>query len=595
MRSSPVTVLEVAHLLIEQLQACGKKVHFYPTPGMRNSPLLKALSDRVSDLDFLSTHIDERSSAFRALGHCLADPDHVAVLLCTSGSAMMHFMPALMEAWKRHLPLIMLTADRPYAETLTDGAQTLPQYPFFALTDFLSYQGHLEFVPKQYLKEPVFPLAHPGVRVSLERDIVDLIKRWGQHLKKIITQAPGPMQLNMAFFAPLWEKASGNSPLFKEIWWEEKINFLSSSENTEDEEKNCLSLFTTEQKRLWIWTDPGPRQSLFSREHFLSFMKQHASDQHYFDPTHPWWVYARETSDLIDSSNFFFSWDSARAREEKDLCSIDLLIHTGQRVTSKFYEDWWTKNHSAFKTLHIKTHRHSLFLSDKAYSFFLQTFSSFEKVFPSQKKISRKRFPLSTPSDSHSTYLNFFRDLGRVSYKANFLIGNSLMIRTLSWIGVFPKLEIEHIFHLRGHNGIEGHIGASFGIHDSSSLPLIALMGDLTFFHDISSLLLEHALSWPKRQSPLKIIVLDNSGGGIFDLLKTPSDDIFKQLLTTPEPFSWEHIPSSFKLYTFSENCFGKERTLQLQQALSSPESSIIRIKIHPEKNTEELKKIYEH
>lgn len=96
----------------------------FSSPGSRNAPLLMAFA-RCPDLT-LRHVIDERSAAFIALGFASVSRKPVA-LVCTSGTAMLNYAPAVAEAFYRKLPLIVITADRPTQWIDQDDSQTLHQ------------------------------------------------------------------------------------------------------------------------------------------------------------------------------------------------------------------------------------------------------------------------------------------------------------------------------------------------------------------------------------------------------------------------------------------------------------------------------------
>ena len=98
------------------------------SPGSRSTPLVIAfaeLRDRYSDLQIL-VHIDERSSSFFALGVAKVQMSPVA-LLCTSGTAAANYFPAIIEAYYSRIPLIVLTADRPPEMRDCGSGQTIDQ------------------------------------------------------------------------------------------------------------------------------------------------------------------------------------------------------------------------------------------------------------------------------------------------------------------------------------------------------------------------------------------------------------------------------------------------------------------------------------
>ncbi len=104
-------------------------IHVVCSPGSRNTPLLLAVSSR----ERFKTHvvIDERSAAFMALGLAQVSQNPVA-LICTSGTALLNYAPAVAEAYYQGLPLIVISADRPEQWIDQDDSQTIRQPGAFA-------------------------------------------------------------------------------------------------------------------------------------------------------------------------------------------------------------------------------------------------------------------------------------------------------------------------------------------------------------------------------------------------------------------------------------------------------------------------------
>lgn len=113
--------------------------HFFVAPGSRCTPLTLAIANHPSAT--AHRHFDERGLAFLALGWAKANrhTGRVPVLVCTSGTALANFMPAVVEARETHTPLLLLTADRPPELRGTGANQTINQPEFYGrqVLDFL--------------------------------------------------------------------------------------------------------------------------------------------------------------------------------------------------------------------------------------------------------------------------------------------------------------------------------------------------------------------------------------------------------------------------------------------------------------------------
>src|SRR5690242_9015236 len=98
-----------AHAFVDELQRSGVR-HVVICPGSRSTPLAMVIAAHPALHAWM--HVDERSAAFFGLGMAKRLEKPVA-LLCTSGTAAANFFPAIVEAKLTHVPLLVLTADRP--------------------------------------------------------------------------------------------------------------------------------------------------------------------------------------------------------------------------------------------------------------------------------------------------------------------------------------------------------------------------------------------------------------------------------------------------------------------------------------------------
>ena len=117
------TAYEYCRILLDVLEAQGVK-DIIASPGSRNAPLLISCSYR----DEINTRVvdDERTAAFIALGIAMVSRKPVA-LICTSGTALYNYAPAVAEAFYQGVPLIIISADRPFHWIGQEDSQTLVQ------------------------------------------------------------------------------------------------------------------------------------------------------------------------------------------------------------------------------------------------------------------------------------------------------------------------------------------------------------------------------------------------------------------------------------------------------------------------------------
>lgn len=169
-----------AHALVTSLHAHGVR-QLVVSPGSRSAPLAIAAYERA--LVRLHVVVDERSAGFVAVGLSRATGSAVA-LLCTSGSAPAHYLPAVLEASESGLPLVLLTADRPAELHHVGAPQTVEQSHLFG--------------------------EHVRLRLDVGPDDLEhATARGAMAAARAVTSAtganPGPVHVNLRFSEPLWE------------------------------------------------------------------------------------------------------------------------------------------------------------------------------------------------------------------------------------------------------------------------------------------------------------------------------------------------------------------------------------------------------
>ncbi len=116
-------------IIVDELTRVGISA-VYVSPGSRSAPLALAF-DRHPNFE-IYVHHDERGAAFSALGMALLTQRPVA-LLCTSGTALANYYPAVLEAHYAQIPLLILSADRPHELRASGANQTMDQLKFFGV------------------------------------------------------------------------------------------------------------------------------------------------------------------------------------------------------------------------------------------------------------------------------------------------------------------------------------------------------------------------------------------------------------------------------------------------------------------------------
>lgn len=175
--------------LLDGLLAAGIR-HAVVSPGSRSTPLVLALARAEADGRLaVRTIIDERAAAFFALGQARVTGEPT-LLVCTSGTAGTHYLPAIVEASESRVPLLALTADRPPELRQRGASQTIQQSGMFG-----------RFVRREFAVGPAE--ADP-------RAVDGLLRTGGLAVHAARHPDPGPVHLNVAFRKPLEPDGEGH-------------------------------------------------------------------------------------------------------------------------------------------------------------------------------------------------------------------------------------------------------------------------------------------------------------------------------------------------------------------------------------------------
>jgi 2-succinyl-5-enolpyruvyl-6-hydroxy-3-cyclohexene-1-carboxylate synthase len=127
--------------------------------------------------------------------------------------------------------------------------------------------------------------------------------------------------------------------------------------------------------------------------------------------------------------------------------------------------------------------------------------------------------------------------LGAVPAGTRVVVSSSMPVRDLEWFS--PALDCTPpVFANRGANGIDGVCSTALGLAASDGGPVVALVGDLAYLHDVSALVRPAGLTGGRQGAPCTLVVLDNAGGAIFSFLphaQTVGPERFEALFGTPQ------------------------------------------------------------
>ncbi|HEY2811218.1 MAG TPA: 2-succinyl-5-enolpyruvyl-6-hydroxy-3-cyclohexene-1-carboxylic-acid synthase [Rhabdochlamydiaceae bacterium] len=508
---------ERAALLVEHLIAQGVD-SFCLSPGSRSTSLALAIAH--NPLAKTQVHFDERGMSFYALGMAKGLRKPVAIVT-TSGTGTGNILPAVMEAGNDHVPLLVITADRPAELRECSANQTVDQTKLFS--SLVRWQVDLPF------SDPEFS---PRYLASAIAHAVFMAKG----------ARPGPVHLNCMFREPFF---SSDEVIKKEQAPRicERGKLVASDETIDkwamhfSNKKGLIiaggmpwdcqieSLFDLAEKLGWpIYADILSQLRSHSHPHLIS----------YFDP-------------LLAASY---------------QQPIEIALHFGNRIVSKAAAQWLQAQAmrpsfayvhvSDYPTLldphHVVTHRlhaEPMDFAKRLTQSCLTATNSGWLDFWSQGNAKIK----SLLEDFFSAYPQILEP-GIIRYlaqsdlaHAGIFFANSMPIRDADKF--FPALGSRvPMFGTRGVSGIDGNIAAATGIAQGLRKPLIALIGDLACLHDINSLaLLDQA------EQPVCLIVVNNSGGGIFSFFSVyEKKQAFEKFFAAAHPYTFAHAAAQFNI-----------------------------------------------
>ncbi len=531
------------------------------SPGSRNAPIVNTFAER-KEIKALSI-IDERSAGFFALGMAQQTGKAVAVA-CTSGSAPLNYAPAIAEAYYQKIPLLILTADRP-PEMIDQGdGQTIRQKGVFANYIKASYE-----LPVVVNDPATFQIAEQVINSAID---------------KTMFPEPGPVHINIPLREPLY--GTTDSKVFGESFPTFKETDPISKETIDDFAKR----WNTSKRIMLIAGQMKPDSILKSRLATLSKLDNV--------------VILTETTSNLYNERFVDCIDNVVSTiVEKDAKKFqaDLVVSFGGQVVSKMIKKYVRLNPPA-DHWHISESGEQMdtffsltgFAPLKPGEFFrlmskqIKNVDSdyaknwadrFEKV-----KSSRKNYLLKVP---WSDLRVFELLLTEMPGESNLHLGNSTPVRYSQLFGCQTKF----IYHSnRGVSGIEGQISSAAGAAFINPKINTIITGDLGFLYD-SNALMNHNLT-----PNLKIIVINNGGGGIFRYI--PGPDRSPHL---DKYFATNHNWKADKIAeTFDVKYFSASNEKELMKALAAfysdmPRPAILEIFTPSEINAKVLKEYFRY
>ena len=520
--------------LVDEFYQLGVR-HAVFSPGSRSTTMAMLFKEHEGFETYMN--IDERSASFMALGIAKAHKEPT-VLVCTSGSAVAHYLPAILEAQYSGIPLIVLSADRPHTLLHVGAPQTVDQHKIFgtAVNYFeelaVPQESHYYTYPRQVARKA--------------------------YMKAMDTKK-GPVHINVPLFEPLVPELSRNhfeagrssfkvvKPNYSSVFGCDNRNNLPHINNAtdiahgNDGTKEINDLLERYERILIL---AGPQIDIDEAETICSFGEALQAPI-LADPLSN--VRGCDTSKVVIST-----YDALLARQALWYeLKPDCVIQFGQIVVSKRVQQMiasWTDveyievnptmdsmNPTGKTTMHMQasidvfTHLYGKNNNSDTYL----------NIWRRLDQAGKKQLSLAS-DEPHCFEGRIIRELQKqIPEDGQIFVANSMTIRDFDYFW-FSGESKAVLYGNRGVNGIDGTISTALGLA-ANGKPTYLVTGDLSLFHDLNGLAVAktHNLN-------LIIILHNNDGGGIFEYLPQKGTKHFDYLFSTSQGLDYS---GAAKLY----------------------------------------------
>ncbi len=493
-------------------------------PGSRSTPLALALADHPGIR--LEVFHDERSAGFAALGHGLAT-GQPAVVLCSSGTAGTHFHAAVVEADLSSVPMLVVTADRPPELLDVGAAQTIDQTRLFGHS---VRWFHAPGPPDEQLSRTWRSLARRSYRATVDT-------------------RPGPVHLNLAFREPLVGEAGplpGGEP---------EVLAVSSPRLDLTSLEALVARMDRQRGVIIAGRGAGERSSDVDAVERLSSETG-------------WPVLADPRSGCRHLDSAVWTADALLRHEHfaRDH-TPEVVLHIGDPWASRVTNEWLTS--SGAYHVHLSALPRPLdpghvmrqwitapvgptceWLATRLQGARGTTWSS---RWRNSERVAREAIAQALDGMQALTEPTIARlvasQVGPQQTVRNLVLSSSMPVRDVEWYA--PVAVGARVYSNRGANGIDGVIATAIGVAAAVG-PTVVLIGDVAFLHDSTSL-----TALAHRGVDLRIVVVDNDGGGIFSFLSQASalpGERFEQLFGTPHGTDLEALCRAHHLPVVTAN-----------------------------------------
>ncbi len=588
------------------------------SPGSRSTPLTLAFA--AQDKIKIYRHLDERSAGFFALGLAVATDKPVA-LVCTSGTAVANYYPAIIEAHMSQVPLLVLTADRPHELRHSGANQTIDQVKIFG--------DHVLWAVDMPLPQTNAPeIALRNVQTTAVRAYTT-----ANGLRK------GPVHVNFPFRKPLEPKIK-DQRLENEAIESSIFNLQSSTIShgstilTRSQQEHLANLINKHERGLIIC---GPRCPGGNFAQAVTGLSQ-VSGYPILADALSGVRFGLHTNGAVISGGYETYLQRKTSKVSSTIKTAqqvakpprfthaDVIIRFGAVPTSKWLNDYLTRT-DILHRIHIREsgvwaddgHQTTHFIQVNAEQACYQVAQNviprlssdwLTMVYETETAVWQKTDEfLSTDDKEYTDFKAVMDAVDLMPTNGRLFMGNSLPVRHLDQFAR-PSQTPFHVYANRGASGIDGNISTALGFGAASKSPLVVIMGDITFYHDMNGLLMLkdegrkqkaekelHNSQFNINYSlfpPTTIVVLNNNSGSIFHRLPISQfEPPFTDLFLTPHDLDFEHAA---RLYNMDFVRVTDRDTFQqaLGKSMYNPVPTLLEVMTNGRSNHERRQKLIE-
>ncbi|MFZ9891292.1 MAG: 2-succinyl-5-enolpyruvyl-6-hydroxy-3-cyclohexene-1-carboxylic-acid synthase [Ilumatobacteraceae bacterium] len=520
MGSSAATTATFCATLVDEWLQCGVR-HAVVSPGSRSTPIALEIANRQE----IEMHIfhDERSAAFAALGIAKAS-GIPAILVCSSGTAAVEFHPAVVEAHHSEVPILICTADRP-AELQGVGApQTIDQQNLYGVS------------VRKFVNAEVADESESHTWRKIARDL------FATSLGKL----RGPVHLNLRFREPLMGVATSLPPRNeRSAMIADKVDLPSA--RSLRKLKKALNF-----KNGVIIAGP---------ENYQVESVLHLAQ------TLSWPVLADPRSGARVPSKFVVAAADSILRDEDIAKKLQpqVVLRFGTLPASKVVNSWLASSGAKqivitttptladpdqLCALHIVGEIDELcaeLASDRTNEQNKRDDFSWLDLWDSAESSAQKSINAALADEPGLSEPGVARALyGLLPEASNLVVSSSMPIRDVEWFAA-PRTGLR-VHANRGANGIDGVVSTAVGIALATRQPTTLLIGDIALLHDVNGL-----IGLVSREIDLRIVVIDNNGGGIFSFLPQAQNlelTKFEKIFGTPHGVNLKMVAQAHQINT---------------------------------------------